>query len=137
MEVARQYTEQWLHQQQMRDTMGDLGLLTRELFHPLLDIFMRALPHTFRDVYAEEQTSVCVTVNSEIGGTWSVIRNRGKWHLTEETIVSPTASVAIDPDTAWKLFSKSWRLNDTQDRVTITGDEQLAQIALSMVAVMA
>ncbi|MFL5810623.1 MAG: maleylpyruvate isomerase N-terminal domain-containing protein, partial [Flavisolibacter sp.] len=43
MEIAREYTEKWLHQQQIRDAVGKPGLMTRELYYPFIDIFMLAL----------------------------------------------------------------------------------------------
>ena len=34
MEIARQYTEKWLHQQQIREAINKPGLMSRELFIP-------------------------------------------------------------------------------------------------------
>src|ERR1700751_1376405 len=47
-DVAREYTERWHHQQQIRDAAGRPGLYERRLFEPVLDKFVRGLPHTFR-----------------------------------------------------------------------------------------
>lgn len=137
MEIAREYTEKWLHQQQIRDAVNKPGILTRELFHPFIDIFMLALPHTFRDTDAEAGTVIQLTVSSEIGGSWYLQRDAGKWSLTGQADQSPSATVSLDPDTAWKLFSKSIRPDDVRGKVTITGDPLLGETALSMVSVMA
>ena len=64
METAREYTEKWLHQQQIRDAVHKPGLMSRELFYPFIDIFMLALPHTFRSISAEEGTVVKITITT-------------------------------------------------------------------------
>src|SRR4051794_25247981 len=44
-DVGRDYTERWLHQQQIRDAVGAAPLTGREWLHPVLDLFVRALPY--------------------------------------------------------------------------------------------
>ncbi|MDB5090595.1 MAG: hypothetical protein JWR09_4589, partial [Mucilaginibacter sp.] len=39
--IAREYTEKWHHQQQIRDAVGKSGIMHRELFYPCMDTFMR------------------------------------------------------------------------------------------------
>ena len=48
-ERAREFTERWVHQQQIRDAVGKPGLTERRWLHPVLDAFARALPHALRD----------------------------------------------------------------------------------------
>jgi hypothetical protein len=50
---------------------------------------------------------------------------------------TPNASVTIDPDSAWKLFSKSRTPENVIPIVKMAGDKQLAMKALEMVSVMA
>lgn len=136
MHIAREYTEKFIHQQQIRDTLGDHTLMSREYFFPYINISMLALPYTFRNVEATEGTAVKVIVESEAGGSWNLIRQAGHWELTQ-TAVDPNATITIAAPDAWKLFSKSWRAEDVKDRVLITGDQSLAHRVLDMVAVMA
>jgi hypothetical protein len=42
-----------------------------------------------------------------------------------------------DRQTAWKLFSKSWKPEQVIDKIKITGNFTLAQQVLNIVAVMA
>src|SRR4029079_2808652 len=81
MHVAREYTERWLHQQQIRDALGRRGLMERRMFAPVLDTFVRALPHRFRDVASSDGTHVRLTITGNAGGMWSLIRERGGWRL--------------------------------------------------------
>src|SRR5262252_6981421 len=51
-DTAREFTERWHHQQQIRLAVDRPGILTPELYHPVLDCFMRALPHCYRNLRA-------------------------------------------------------------------------------------
>lgn len=137
MHLAREYTEKWLHQQQIREAANKPGLMTRTYFYPFIDTFMYALPYTYRDVEAENDTVLRLTIETEIGGDWYLKRTNRRWVLQKEIDDQPTSSISLDPDTAWKLFSKSKRPVDVQDKITITGNEELGKVALSMVSVMA
>lgn len=134
--VAREYTEKWHHQQQIRDAVGKQGIMTKEFYHPFLDTFMRALPHTFRNVSAPDDTVVKVTITGEGGGDWHVVK-KDAWQLSDEALANEHAHTIIDGNAAWKLFSKSWRRQDVMQYVTITGDQPLGEVVLQMIAVMA
>jgi hypothetical protein len=137
MHIAREYTEKFLHQQQIRDAVNKPGLMTRELFYPFINVFMYGLPHSYRDIIAPEGASVKITVTTDIGGSWYLLRKDNNWVLHAAAIEKPTAEVAIQPEDAWPLFSKSIRPQDIRDKVVISGDPLLGETALTMVSVMA
>lgn len=132
--IAREYTEKFLHQQQIRDAVGKPGLMTQELFLPFLNTFMYALPVTFKSVKAPQGTVVSVTVTGDVGGQWSIIKE-DEWTFTEKA--TSDATLRIPADIAWKLFSRSLRPEQVLPHVEISGNEQLAKQALEMVSVMA
>lgn len=135
--VAREYTEKWIHQQQIRDAVDKPGIMTKELFYPFIDTFMCALPHTFKYTEAPTGTSVEVLITTEIGGAFHINKTDEGWVLRHDTRLEPNARVEIDPDTAWRLFSKSIKPRDALQLVKITGDETLGKVVLGMVSVMA
>lgn len=142
MHLAREYTEKWHHQQQIREAVNrpDVmnGIMTKELFYPVMDTFFRALPHTFRDMDLPVETKVLATVTGEIGGSWLLERQPKGWELTANgTAQQPDATVEIQPEVAWKLFSKNIRPHEIKEGLKITGNQQLASQVLNMVAVMA
>lgn len=137
MHIAREYTEKFLHQQQIREAVNRPGLMVPAFFYPFIDVYALALPYTYRHVTAEEGTIVRVTVTSNIGGSWYLIRINDKWQLNKRMVAAPTAELILDPDTAWKLFSRGLSPDEVRDKVTIVGDEALAEVALMMVSVMA
>lgn len=141
MDVARDYTEKWHHTQQLFDaTKRPSTIMNRRLGHPCLDIFMRALPFTFRNVEADVNSVVTVVVTGEAGGNWHVERREKGWEQIAESPRSPTAIVTMDPDTAWKVVTKRRSQEAIRQQfpgVRITGDVALGQHVLDMVSVMA
>lgn len=134
--IAREYTEKFLHQQQIRDALNKPGLMTKELYYPFVNILMFALPHTFKEIEAPVGAVVSVVITGDIGGRWNIMKGASDWVL-QEFNGSPDAAVFIDPDTAWKLFSKSWSPAHVISGIKIEGNRQLAVKALEMVSVMA
>src|SRR2546423_911642 len=81
LDVAREYTERWHHQQQIRDATGREGLYEERFFAPVLDTFVRALPHTFREVHAAQGAIVQLTISGRGGGHWALRRDCQTWGL--------------------------------------------------------
>ena len=137
LDVAREYTERWLHQQQIRDAVGRPGLKERRLFAPVLDAFVRALPHTYRDVGAAAGTRVRLTITGGAGGSWSLLRGEGGWRLYGEAGGEPQAAVVLDQETAWRLFTKGISRDEALTGATITGDRALGLTVLDTVSIIA
>lgn len=137
MHIAREYTEKFLHQQQIRDAVNRPGIMTKEFFLPFAEICMLALPHTFRKVQAAEQTIVQFTILGEIGSSWYLTKEDKAWVLQKNIQASPESIVEIDANAFWKLVSKSKRYEDIRDQVTISGNPDFAEKALTMVSFMA
>jgi uncharacterized protein (TIGR03083 family) len=134
--IAREYTERWHHQQQIRDAVNRPGIMNKVLYYPVLDTFMMALPYTYRNKDAGKNTVIKVSINGQAGGNWFLIKKE-KWELHKETSLAVASHITIDENIAWKLFTKSWKKNEVMDYVTIEGDTILAEPVLNMVSVMA
>lgn len=141
LDLAREYTERWHHQQQIRDAVGRPGLKEKRFFAPVLDAFARALPHTYRKVEAAEQTLVRLTVSGAAGARWALRREAGKWNLyvddgaDEAQPHTSDAEVIIGDDLAWRLFTKGTRPESAVKEVVIKGDVSLAMTALQMISI--
>lgn len=136
-DLAREYTEKWLHQQQIRDAVERPGLTSRRWFYPVLDTFMRALPHLYRDAEADEGASLAFRIKGEAGGWWSLLLRDGSWRLFHGEAAAPLALATLDQDDAWRLFTKSLDPETARGRARIEGDEELGAKMLGLVAVMA
>ena len=135
--IAREYSEKFIHQLQIRHALDKPGLITKELFYPFIDTLMRALPHTFHTMNAPAGTLIKINVSGEAGGNWFLSRKNQGWVLTENNNGSPAAEVSMDPETAWKLFSKGISPAEAEQQVLINGDKLLGKHVLTMVSVMA
>lgn len=135
--IAREYTEKWHHQQQIREAVNKPGIMTREFYYPLINTFMQALPHAYRSTRAEIGTAIRVIVTSELGGEWLLIRDKSQWVLRETQTDPIKTQIEIDPDTAWKLFTKGMRSSEAEKKIKLIGDIELGKPILMMLSVMA
>ena len=136
-DIAREYTERWLHQQQMRDAVNDDGLINRELYYPFLTILMQAWPVAGAATEAQEGTVLKTVITGNGGGEWFLEKQRDNWVLSTQPHQDISAETVIEGGVAWKLFSKSVRKDEIQQHYTITGDRALGEIVLNMVSFMA
>ena len=137
LDLAREYTERWHHQQHIRDAVGKPGLTGPRYLGPALDTFVRALPHTYRDVGADEGTLVRLTIAGEAGGRWFLQRERGEWQLYVEATQPPQAEVIVDQDLAWRLFTRGVAAGEALARATVGGDRLLGARMLEVVSIIA
>jgi len=136
--IAREYTEKWHHQQQIREAVMRPGIMTKEFFYPLIDTFMQALPHTYRNVKADVGSSVRVKVTSDIGGEWILAMGVTHWTLQQHILENyHRVEIILDPDTAWKLFTKGMNGADAEKKIKFNGEVELGKPILSMLSVMA
>ncbi|MCX6132364.1 MAG: maleylpyruvate isomerase N-terminal domain-containing protein [Ignavibacteriales bacterium] len=136
--VAREYTEKWHHQQQIRFSIGDEHvLLTERLYLPYLDTSMRGLPHHYRGVNAVEGTTICFSVSGLIGARWYLVRANNRWELFSACDTNISCSVEIDKSVAWRIVTKGISTSEAQSHVHIEGEHKLGNHILGMIAVMA
>jgi uncharacterized protein (TIGR03083 family) len=136
-DIGREYTERWLHQQQIREAVAAPGLNGREWLNPVLDVFMRALPHAYREVTAHPGESIRIAITGEAGGDWTLRREPRGWALFLGRSDPNAAQVTLDQETAWKLFSKGLDSDAARGRVKLQGDPHLTEPFLRTLAVMA
>jgi hypothetical protein len=136
LDLAREYTERWHHQQQIRDAVGKPGLKERRYFAPVLDAFVRALPWTYREVGAPDGTAVQLNISGEAGGTWCLQREGAAWKLYAGAAEKPSAGLTLDPEDAWRLFTKGRRKHEVRPRARLEGDARLAEQALEMISIL-
>ena len=136
-DVGRDYTERWLHQQQIRDAVGAPGLTGQAWLHPVLDLFVRALPSAFRATDRKEGTTLRLSITGPAGGDWTLRREEDDWRLYGGVAPGPDATVTLDDDTAWRLFSKGLAPGAARARVGLEGDQALGTMVLGVLAVLA
>jgi|SRR5215470_8267133 len=135
-DVAREYTERWHHQQQIRDATGRPGLYERRVFEPVMDTLVRALPRVFRDVAAPDGTTVSLRLNGVLKKDWSLCKAQ-EWRLFEGGQDGSDTEVRIAAENAWKIFTRGLRGADALACTEIRGNGVLGEKVLQTVAVIA
>ncbi|MBZ0279771.1 MAG: maleylpyruvate isomerase family mycothiol-dependent enzyme [Anaerolineae bacterium] len=137
MEIAREYTEFWMHQQHIRDAINRPGLKERRFFNPVLQAFIRALPVTFRSTSAPLDTLVKLVISGEAGDEWHLVREANGWMIYKHTDLQPSSTVTMDAETAWRLFTKGISREAAQAHTSIEGDRLLGMRVLETVSIIA
>ena len=135
LDMAREYTERWTHQQQIRDAVGVPGLKEPAFITPVLATFVHALPRAFAGAPAAAGTTVEVVLAGEAGGCWVLTRTPHGWELGAGPAAAPRARVALEVETAWRLWSKGIRPDAARAAVSISGDRALGLPVLDAVAI--
>ncbi|MGH9752565.1 MAG: maleylpyruvate isomerase N-terminal domain-containing protein [Blastocatellia bacterium] len=136
-DIAREYTEKWHHQQQIRDAVGAPPLTSRKWLFPVLDTFLRGLPHTYQETQADEESSVVFIIEGEAGGVWTLKHEGGAWKLYTGESDGAACVVRMDQDAAWRLLTKGLSREEAVAQIEIIGDDRLGKPILGMLAVMA
>lgn len=138
LDLAREYTERWLHQQHIREAVGRPGLTDPQYLAPVLATFVHALPRAYEGVPVPAGTAVSVEIGGPAGGTWTVRREASSWKLYVGAAEQPAASVVRLPaGVAWRLFTRGLAPEAARDRIEITGDAALGERLLEAVAIIA
>lgn len=134
-DIAREYTERWHHQQQIRQAVGAVTILQREFYYPFLDICMQALPFHYTSKISSEGTLVKVDIVGDSGGSWSIVKKNHRWEFTDE-VSEVEAQVYIDQNIAWMLFSNGIDIFEAEQYWQVTGNYDLGVHALKMTSFM-
>ncbi len=134
-DTAREFTERWHHQQQIRLAVGKPGIMTRELYFPVLDCFMRALPHAYRDVRGNSGTMAQFDVSGECGGSWFLFTDCGTWTLNASPIGRKISQATIPQEIAWRIFTKGISRDAARTRIQVAGDPEIGLHILGMVSI--
>jgi uncharacterized protein (TIGR03083 family) len=136
-DTARELTERWHHQQQIRHAVHLPGIMTPDLYHPVLDCFARGLPHAFRDVAAPPATTVELVIDGDCGGHWLLAKNGQGWAFTSSSTHPPAARVTIPQAIAWRVFTRGIDRTEAVASSTLEGDLPLCEHIFHLTAIVA
>jgi uncharacterized protein (TIGR03083 family) len=134
-DTARELTERWHHQQQIRLATNRPGIMTPDLYHPVLDCFVRGLPHLYRDVDAPAGTVVQLEISGECGGQWLLSKGSTGWSFVKQSGGALTVQVKIPQELAWRVFTKGIDRDSARAQMEIEGDRNLGQKVLDLTAI--
>ena len=136
LDVGREYTERWHHQDQIGNAVGAPALAQERWLRPVVEISLHALPFAFRDVAVDAGAAVVIELTGEVDDVWSLVRNDADWALYTGRAPDARARIALDALIAARLLLHRLTPDEARRLVTIEGDEQLGLQFLATRAVM-
>lgn len=136
-DVARELTERWLHQQQIRLAVGAPPLDRPELSQTIFDTFLRALPHRYRHAEAKDGTTLSITIRGVRDYEYTLARDRDAWRLLRGSPSGPTAEISLAEQPAWLLLTKGLEGTSAREEATLAGVPRLCEPFFDVLAVMA
>src|SRR6266478_6632619 len=134
-DTARELTERWHHQQQIRLVTNRPGIMTPDLYHPVLDCFVRGLPYIYRDVDAPVGTALSLEIFGECGGQWFLSRGTTRWNFVDRPDGAVASRVTIPQDLAWRVFTKGIERDSARRRIAVEGNCHLGEKVLDLIAI--
>ncbi len=134
-DTARELTERWHHQQQIRVATNRSGIMSPELYHPVLDCFVRGLPHLYRHVDAPAGTVLLLEITGECGGQWFLSRGSTTWEFLRRSPGDVACRVVMPETLAWRVFTKGADRDAARAQIEIEGNRELGERVLHLTAV--
>ena len=138
MDVAREFTERWHHQQQIREAVSAPVLDDRRYLEPLLDTFVRALPRSYAEMSAPDGSTILIEITDLENLAWLLYRIDGSWRLgLPPSDLEPDATIRLPADIAWRLFTKGISGEAAKNYAELSGEARLIGPFFESLAIMA
>src|SRR5881296_154179 len=134
-DTARELTERWHHQQQIRLATNRPGIMTPDLYHPVVECFVRGLPHVYRNVGAPDGTSLLLEISGECGGRWLLSRRSTEWRFVKPPEGEFASRVVIPQELAWRVFTKGIDRDSALKQIEVEGNRDLAEKVFQLTAI--
>ncbi|MBB5938329.1 maleylpyruvate isomerase family mycothiol-dependent enzyme [Streptomyces zagrosensis] len=135
LDCAREFTEHWVHRQQIRHATGQPTDPDPRPLAVVIDTFARALPHTLRDTAADPGTQVRLSVPGPAGGEWTATAGDRGWSLAPPASGQWAATVRLDAETTWRVCVRGIEPADALARGSVEGDQRLAAAVCQLVSI--
>lgn len=145
LDIGREFTERWHHQDQLRAATGAPPLVAPHLLRPVIAVSLHALPAAYAQVRSGPETRVELVVTGQAGGSWTLVQGEGGWRLNEggagaslNDAGDPAAACRVTaPDLVTaRLLLHRLRPDEAAAQIRVDGDAALAAPLLGARAVM-
>jgi uncharacterized protein (TIGR03083 family) len=139
MDVSRNYTEYWHHQQQIREAVGKPLLNDTRWLQPVIALGVRAIPPALEHSAAGVGAIIHINVTGPAGGRWWLKHEDGDWMLSEKAPAprtEATATIEVEAEDAARIWYAGRRPQPAAVRARISGDAGLAEAVLMARALM-
>lgn len=137
-DIAREYTEKWHHQQQIREAVGRPLLVGEKWLRPLIDTLIRGVPPVYNRYAGNNKVGrILIHMSGVIDDSWLLVKEENEWKLYKaDADDAAETEVAMDDDTAWRLFTKNISESEALNRITVEGNENVGALISKTVSFM-
>jgi uncharacterized protein (TIGR03083 family) len=137
VDLGRELSELWIHQQQVRDAAGVAGGRDPELLRAVLDTLVRSLPRALAEVTAAPGATVTVEVTGDLSAAWPVVRDQDGWRLVPaaDRGGAELARVRMPADLLWRVASRGVAPDEAAAAAELTGDQSAGRAALGLLSI--
>ena len=127
-DLAREFTERWVHYQQIREAARPAGHdQPQDEYLPLvLRTFVWGFPHQYQ---APAPAGTAIALEIPGIGAWILTRTATGWSLDEGQAAAPAASLRMSGEAAWRLLTGA---SYDARQVQLSGDPALAEPLLQV-----
>lgn len=130
LDVAREYTERWVHQQQLREAVGRPGLTDEEFAGPVVETFARGLPAALPRPGVSKR--VVVRVTGPFERSWTLESGPQGWRFADTTTGLASAEVELPVDVFWRRAVRMVGHDEARRAAKTVGDADLADAVLDL-----
>lgn len=135
-DLAREYTERWIHQQQIREAVGAPSITSKKYLSPVINTLVRAIPYWYETVDANEGARILIEINGNSGGNWILEKSKDHWVLSAVLTDTYDEKIRLTEDTAWRLLMRSISKEDGKDLVEFSSGNELCMKFLDVKAIL-
>lgn len=129
LDVAREFTERWVHQQQIRLATHRPGCDEPTYVDAVVDTFVRALPVSLPSRPAA--TEVALRISDPVHRQWVVRSDGGRWTF-EEPPGSPSTVVELPAASFWQRAVRMADVETVRQHARVEGDPGLVASVLNL-----
>jgi uncharacterized protein (TIGR03083 family) len=131
LDVAREYTERWVHQQQLREAVGRPGLTDEKFAGPVVETFARGLPAELPRP-GEAQQNVVVRVTGPFERSWTFESDPSGWRFVTTTTDQASAVVELPVDAFWRRAVRMIDRDEVEQAAKADGEGGLVDAVLDL-----
>ncbi len=130
--MTQNYTRCWLLQQYIRQVINNHALLEQKFYSPFLNYTMASLPSHYSNSQAKVGEKIKIEIVGDAGGVWIIERTPLDWKFANAEEQVFTATVYLDQQIAWLLFSNALHVSEIGQYYQIIGDKNLGSHFLGL-----
>lgn len=135
-DIAREFTERWHHQQQIREAVGAETIAVKEYLTPVIDTLIRATPFWYKSIKAEINTKIGIIIAGDSGGKWTLTKIDNNWRLAEGLDDKINETIEMNDDTAWRFLTRSISKEKAIDKIIFSNDNEMCKQFFNVKAIL-